>query len=240
MLSLRALTKKFNNTSAVSDLTLEIPKSEIFVLLGPNGAGKTTTIKMLVGIYKPDNGKALIANLDIQKNSEQAKAKLGYIPDDPFVYEKLTGREFLHFVGSLFQMTSKQINQQIQKYLKIYPIADLLDNDFGNYSRGTKQKVSIIAAMIHEPELLIVDEPIVGLDPQSTLATKKLFLDFKKNGGTVFVSTHTLSFAEQVADRIGILHHGKLLELGTITQLRQKARIQNANLEELFLQLIYD
>lgn len=237
MLSLQNLSKKFGTITAVDELSLEIFKGEIFGLLGPNGAGKTTTIRMITGIYKSDIGQVLVDKIDIQKEPEKAKAQIGYIPDDPFVYEKLTGREFLHFVGELFLMPKQEIEAGIQKYLKIYPMADLLDIHYGSYSRGTKQKLSIMAAFLHKPKLLVIDEPILGLDPQSSQATKKLFLDFKKNGGTVFLSTHTLSFAEQIADRIGIIHRGKLLEFGTLQDLRQKAHLQQASLEELFLKL---
>ncbi len=238
MLILKKLTKKFSSITAVNNLSLEIPKGEVFILVGPNGAGKTTTIKMICGIYKPNAGEVLIDNIDVQKEPEKAKTKIGYIPDDPFIYDKLSGRDFLYFVGSLFLMSKNQIAQQIKKYLEVYPITDLLDIPFASLSRGSKQKFSIIAALIHNPNLLVIDEPIVGLDPESANATKDLFLDFKSNGGTIFLSTHTLSFAEKIADIIGILHKGKLIETGTITQLRKKAHSQKASLEDLFLKII--
>lgn len=240
MITVKNLSKTFGEVAAVKDLSLSIPEGEIFVLLGPNGAGKTTTIKMLTGVYQPDEGSVEITEVDIQQEPEKAKSSIGYIPDDPIVYEQLTGREFLHFVGKLFLMSSERIDEKVEEYLTIYPIADLLDAPFESYSRGTKQKLAIIAAFLHEPKVLIVDEPILGLDPQSARATKDLFCTFKEQGGTVFICTHTLSFAEQVADRVGIMEKGKLTAVGTLDELKKKVDKKEGHLEEVFLRLTHE
>ncbi|MEI6221642.1 MAG: ABC transporter ATP-binding protein [bacterium] len=237
MLQLNDLSKRFSSVIAVQDLSLKVGKGKIFVLLGPNGAGKTTAIKMITGLYQPTSGEVIVDGINLKQEPEKAKAIIGYIPDDPYVYEKLSGREFLYFVGKLYSLSDAVIHEQLAKLLELYPVADLLDHSFASYSRGTKQKFSIIAALLHNPSLLVVDEPIVGLDPQSAQTTKQVFSDFRSRGGTIFLSTHTLSFAEVIADHIGILVKGKLIEVGTLAELREKAHQENASLEKLFLRM---
>lgn len=229
------LTKKFGDITAVDNLNLDIKKGEIFGFIGPNGAGKTTTIKMMVGILPPTKGRVEIKGLDNQEQPLKTKKIIGYIPDNPFVYPQMTGREFLHFVGSLHQVDNKQA--KIKKLLKIFPIEKMIDGYFKDFSRGTKQKLSILAALLHGPEILIIDEPILGLDPQSSQRTKDLLKDFSQKGGTVFVCTHTLSVIKEICDRIGIIDKGKLIFKGTTEELRKKLKTKERQLEKLFLKI---
>ena len=238
MLKIQKLSKKFGNKAAVCELSLEASVGEIYGFIGPNGAGKTTTIKMVAGVFRPTSGTAVIDGFDILNQPIKAKKRLGYIPDEPFVYNQLTGREFLYFSGSLYGLSFEQRKKRIDKLLKVFPIDDLIDGYFGDFSRGTKQKLMIIAAFLHQPKVVLIDEPVVGLDPQSARAAAELFKDFAKNGGTIFVSTHTLSVAEQICDRIGIISQGKLVGEGTIGELRSKAHQEGATLEEVYLERI--
>ena len=235
MLTIQNLTKKFGEITAVNNLNIEVKEGEIYALIGPNGSGKTTTVKVATGLYNPTEGDVLIGGASIAREPEKAKAQIGYIPDEPFVYERMTGREFLHFVGAIFGMSAAMREEKIKKLLPLFPIEPVIDEFVENYSRGNKQKVSIIAALLHEPKVLIIDEPIVGLDPESAAKAKEIVFDFAKKGGTVFVCTHTLSFVEAVADRIGLLKEGKLIKEGSLNELRQIAGKQQAGLEELYL-----
>lgn len=235
MIKTTNLTKKFGPLTAVSDLTLEVKKGEIFGFIGPNGAGKTTTIKMLTGVLLPTSGQIEIGGHDITKKPIEAKKLIGYIPDDPYVYPELTGREFLYFVGRLFQI--KNLTEKIKRLLPIYEIEKIIDGPFRDYSRGNKQKVTILAALLHEPKVLVIDEPILGLDPWSAQVTIKLFVDFAKKSGSIFVSTHTLSVAEKICHRIGVIDQGKLIFEGTIKALQKKVKEKGKHLETLFLKL---
>ena len=238
MIQLKNLTKKFGNLIAVNNLNLEIPDGEIFGLLGPNGAGKTTTLKMLAGILLPTSGKIIINDLDIQKYPEQVKAYEGYIPDDPFIYEKLTGREFLEFTADLYKIPRKEQKESIENIIKIFNFQDLIDRRAEEYSRGNRQKLTILACLLHKPKIILVDEPVVGLDPLSIKIVKEVFKKLTKEKKlTIFMSTHTLNIAEELCDRIGILKEGNLIELGAISEIKQKAHLQQASLEELYLQL---
>jgi len=237
MLKIKNLSKNFGSTKAVSGLSLKVEPGEIYGFIGPNGAGKTTTIKNIVGLLKPTKGTIEINGIDNQKFPQKTKALIGYIPDEPFVYEKLTGREFLHLIGELFGIDEKTRKQRIDELIEIFPIKEIIDGYFGSYSRGNKQKVTILAALLHNPKLLIIDEPIVGLDPQSAKITKQVFKDFAKKGGAILISTHTLNYAQDVCGRIGIIDKGKLIAEGTITELRKKAQKSRAALENLYLEL---
>ncbi len=238
MISLKNVTKKFGDLKAVDGLSLEVKPGEIYGFIGPNGSGKTTTIKMMAGIYAPTVGDITIAGYDMRKKPVLAKQMIGYIPDVPFVYEKMTGREFLHFIGEMYGMELSKRTAKINKLLKTYPIGDIFDGYFENYSRGNKQKLTILAALLHEPKVLLIDEPVVGLDPQSIVITMDLLKNFaKKKKGSVFLCTHTLDIAEKICDRIGILKDGRLLEEGTLAALRKKAKMKAGSLEALYLKL---
>lgn len=238
MLKLNNVTKKFGSLTAVSDLSLEVKKSEVFGLIGPNGSGKTTTIKMIAGLLAPSKGEILIDGASIAESPQDAKSKIGYIPDDPNVWEKLTGGEFLNFVGAIFGLAPKEINRRAKELLAIYQIENLAGGYFGDYSRGTKQKFTIIAALIHQPKLLLIDEPMVGLDPQSAQITGKLLVEFANGGGIVLLATHTLPIAQKICTDIGILAGGKLRVSGNLATLRKKARLQQGELEELYFRLL--
>lgn len=238
MIKLQNLTKKFGKLIAVENLNLEIPDGEIFGLLGPNGAGKTTTLKLVAGILLPTAGQIIINSLDIQKEPEKVKADLGYIPDDPFIYEKLTGWEFLEFAADLYKIPRQEQKQRIEKIISVFDFQDSISRRAEEYSRGNRQKLCILACLIHEPKIILVDEPVVGLDPLSIKIVKETFKKLaKEKSVTIFMSTHTLNIAEELCDRVGILKTGKLIELGTISELKQKAHLQQASLEELYLQL---
>lgn len=229
------LTKKFGEIVAVDDLNFHIKKGEIFGFIGPNGAGKTTTIKMMVGILPPTKGRVEIAGLDNQEKPLKTKRIIGYIPDDPFVYPQMTGREFLHFVGQIYQVKAKE--KKIKDLFKVFPIEEMIDGYFQDFSRGTKQKISILAALLHQPQVLIIDEPILGLDPASSQTTKGLLKQFGQKGGTVFVCTHTLPVVEEICDRIGIIDKGKVIFEGTINTLKKRLKTKEEKLEELFLKI---
>lgn len=241
MLHINNLTKKFGGVTAVENLTLEINAGEIFTCIGPNGSGKTTTVKMVAGLYLPTGGEITIGGIDLTKNPEDAKRFNGYIPDEPFIYEKVSGREFLGFVGALYGMPHTDVAAQSKKYLPLFPgLEEVIDSFVENYSRGNKQKFAVVAALMHKPKLLLIDEPMVGLDPQSALTVKKLLKEFAQSGGAVFLCTHTLPVAEELASRIGVLEKGKLIALGTLAELRAKVGKPSASLEEVYLKLTHD
>lgn len=235
MIKTSNLTKKFGKLVAVNKLNLTVKKGEIFGFIGPNGAGKTTTIKMLTGVLAPTEGKIEIGGFDIQKEPVKAKQLIGYIPDDPYVYPELSGREFLWLMGKLFKV--EDLERKIKKLLPIYKIEKIVDGPFKDYSRGNKQKLTILAALLHQPRALIIDEPILGLDPWSAQETIKVFQGFAKKGGTIFVSTHTLSVAEKICSRIGVIDEGKLIFEGSIGQLEKRVHEEGKDLEELYLKL---
>lgn len=237
VIELHKVHKKFGSVHAVSDVASSINKGEIYALIGPNGAGKTTIIKMITGLLAPTSGSIRIFGNDIVKDPVGAKKHIGYIPDDPFVYNYLTGREFLELTGDLYNMERKDTEERIKKLLPIYNLEGIIDGFFSDFSRGNKQKTVIIARLLHSPDVLIIDEPIVGLDVQSQKITKKLFTDFVKNGGSIFLCTHTLSVAQEIADRIGILKEGKLLREGTLSELRLFSKKSDATLEDLYLRI---
>jgi len=228
--------KSYGTTVAVRQLSLQIPRGQLFAFLGPNGAGKTTTIKMIVGLLRPDAGLVNVCGQDITTNGLAVKAQLAYVPDQPFLYEKLTGREFLHFVAEIYGLNPKRRDENLASLIRRLDIGEFLDQLTESYSHGMKQKVVLAAALLHEPAVLIIDEPMVGLDPRAIRAVKNLFIEHTRRGGTVFMSTHTLDIAEAVADRIGIINSGELVAIGTLQELRAQAR-QEHSLEEIFLEL---
>lgn len=229
--------KKFNNVPVVSDLTLSVDSGEIYALIGPNGAGKTTTIKMITTLLEPSDGEILILGKNVATNPE-IKGELGYIPDEPFVYPYLTGREFLEFVGDVHGLSREESKKRISTLLDRYHLDDVVDGFFSDYSRGNKQKVTIIGALIHQPKVLIVDEPIVGLDVESQRITKKIFREFAEAGGAILLCTHTMTVAEDIADRVGILNKGKLIVEGHMKDLRHLIKNKDADLETIYLDIL--
>lgn len=237
MIELKDLTKKYGDFQAVNDLNLSIEKGEVFGFIGPNGAGKTTTIKMMGGILEPTNGTVTIAGVSMQAEPEMAKSKIGFIPDRPYLYEKLTGMEFLRFTADLYGVSEEAFQATAYKILKDFSLADWADELIESYSHGMKQRLIMSAALVHNPEVIIVDEPMVGLDPAAIIMVKKLFKTLADQGVTIFMSTHTLKVAEDTCDRIGVIHKGSLIALGTTTELQRDANITEADLERVFLNL---
>ena len=231
------VSKSYGRLTAVSDLSLSIPPGELFAFIGPNGAGKTTTIKLIVGLLRPDSGEVCVCGHHLASNGLAAKALLAYVPDQPFLYPKLTGREFLHFVAEMYGLTTERRDEVLGRLIARLDIGEFLDVLTEGYSHGMKQRVVLASALLHEPEVLVIDEPIVGLDPKTIREVKDIFLEFTKNGGTIFMSTHTLAVAEELATRIGIIHRARLRSLGTLDELRNHASREHS-LEDLFLQLI--
>jgi ABC-2 type transport system ATP-binding protein len=237
MIELKDLTKKYGDFQAVNDLNLSVKKGEIFGFIGPNGAGKTTTIKMMGGILEPTNGTVTIAGVSMQSEPEKAKSKIGFIPDRPYLYEKLTGMEFLRFTADLYGVPEEVFQATVYKILKDFSLADWADELVESYSHGMKQRLIMSAAIVHNPEVIIVDEPMVGLDPAAIIMVKKLFKTLADQGVTIFMSTHTLKVAEDTCDRIGVIHKGSLIALGTTTELQREANVTEADLERVFLNL---
>ncbi len=230
------LTKRFGANAAVQSLNLNIAAGEFFCFLGPNGAGKTTTIKMLTGLIKPSGGRAVLGGFDIQKDPVKTKALLGYIPDTPFLYEKLTGREFMRFVAGLYQLPAASLNGASEELLELFEIRHVGDQLIENYSHGMRQKLSFATCFLHDPKIVVVDEPWVGLDPKNIRFVKDYLKQRTREGVTVFMSTHSLSIIEDVADRIGIIHNGKLLHIGTLKEILALSR-NPGSLEDVFLEL---
>jgi len=237
MINLIGLTKKYGENIAVNNLDLSIKPGELFGFIGPNGAGKTTTIKMIAGILKPTSGEVIIDNLDIQKQPEEAKKLVGYIPDDPYLYDRLSAREHLGFIGGLYNLSDDQIKVRSAELFDIFGMNGWVDKRCEEFSHGMRQKLVFCSAFIHQPKILVVDEPMVGLDPQSSRLVKDLMKQYALKGNTVFVSTHVLSVAEELCDRIGIINDGELIAVGTISELKAKAVKGDVNLETLFLEL---
>lgn len=236
-IKLETVNKQFPNIHAVRDLTLSVASGEIYALIGPNGAGKTTTVKMITGLIAPTSGTIEVLGHSIQADPVAAKRDLGFIPDDPFVYDYLTGREFLQFTGDLYVIDRRENNRRIEELLTLFNLNSVIDGLFSDYSRGNKQKTVILSVLLHQPKVLVIDEPIVGLDVQSQMLVKKLFKKFIKDGGSIFLCTHTLSVAQELADRIGILNQGRLVEEGTLKELRKRAHQEEATLEALYLRV---
>ena len=236
MLKIIDLTKTFGSVRAIDNLNLEIPQGEIFGFLGPNGAGKTTTIKIMCGLLKSTMGKVLINGYDIQEEPEKTKQMIGLIPDHPFVYHKLTAREFLQFIGNLYKVSSSDQEEKIPELVEMFELTDWIDDLIENYSHGMQQKLVMAGVLLHNPKVIFLDEPMVGLDPKSARLVKEIFFNLSKRGVTIFMSTHTLEIAEKLCHRIGIIQTGKLIALGTKETLQTDAD-PNKNLEDIFLEL---
>jgi ABC-2 type transport system ATP-binding protein len=237
MLELRGVVKRYGKFTAVKNLDLKVHRGEIFGFLGPNGAGKTTTIRMVAGVLRPTSGQVLVGGDDLEESPEAAKARIGYIPDRPYLYEKLSGGEFLRFVAGLWGRDGEEVRDRIDRLLELFHLAPWRDELIESYSHGMRQKILISSALIHQPELIVVDEPMVGLDPRSARLLKDLFRTFVGHGGTVFLSTHTLEVAEALCDRIAIINKGKIIAFGTMEELRAQAHAGGAHLEEIFLKV---
>jgi len=237
MIELKALTKKYGDYTAVDDLNLRVNTGEVFGFIGPNGAGKTTTIKMIGGLLAPSAGSVTVAGIDIQQEPEKAKSKIGFIPDRPYLYEKLTGMEFLKFTADLYGVPDNLFSQRAAQNLELFSLADWADELIESYSHGMKQRLIMSAALLHDPEVIIVDEPMVGLDPMAIMMVKDLFKRLAHNGVTVFMSTHTLAVAEDICERIGVINKGQLIASGTTADLQRKANSSDAALERVFLNL---
>ena len=237
MIELIDLSKRYGQTHAVEELNLTVPDGELFGFIGPNGAGKTTTIRMIGGLLAPSSGRVIIDGDDIAKDPVGVKRKIGLIPDRPFLYEKLTGIEFLQFTADLFELDQNDFKEKSREWLNLFGLWDRANELIEAYSHGMKQRLIMSAALLHDPRLLIVDEPMVGLDPRGIKMVRNLFRRLAEDGVTVFMSTHTLSLAEEICDRIGIINNGKLIATGTIAELQSAARLGQANLEQAFLEL---
>jgi ABC-2 type transport system ATP-binding protein len=237
MIEFDLVVRRFGATVAVNGLTLTIPSGELFALLGPNGAGKTTTIRMLVGLLQPDAGHVRVCGVDCSRNPREASSHLGYVPDEQYLYEKLSGRELLEFAGEMHGLDKAATRERIARETRRFELAGFLDNLTETYSHGMRQRLVFAIALLHDPQVLVVDEPMVGLDPRSARVVKDLLRAEARAGKTVLMSTHTLAVAEEIADRIGILNWGQLDFLGTLAELRQELSAPQQALEHLFLEL---
>ncbi len=237
MIRFDSTTRTFGDKTAVDRLNLTIPAGELFAFLGPNGAGKTTTIKMLTGLLRPSSGRVSVGGFDTTTHPREAASLLGFVPEEVFLYDKLTGREFLEFTADMRGFSAAEKAERIERQSEIFELHDFLDDLTETYSHGMRQRLVFAAALLHDPPVLVVDEPMVGLDPKSVRLVKDLLRQRASAGAAVFMSTHTLSVAEEIADRIGIIDHGRLNFLGTIANLRQMLRDDHHSLEHLFLEL---
>ncbi len=237
MIQLRDLTKNYGDFVALRGINLTVPRGALFGLLGPNGAGKTTALRIIAGILQPTSGSVIVAGHDVQRDAERAKSRLGFIPDRPFVYDKLTGAEFLKFVAGLWGQDGEEVERRIDELLDLWELSPWRDELLEAYSHGMRQKLIISSALIHRPEVIIVDEPMVGLDPKAARILKDLFRSFVARGGTILMSTHTLEVAEALCDVIAIIQDGRIRAVGSIEDLRAEAQAGDAGLEEIFLKL---
>ena len=237
MIRLNQLTKRYGRFTAVDRIDLAVPSGELFGFLGPNGAGKTTTFRMIAGILRPTSGSIEIGGIDINQRPLEAKARLGFIPDRPFVYDKLTGAEFLRFVAALYGQQGAVVERRIDELLELFDLRRWKDELTDTYSHGMRQKLIISGALVHRPEVIVVDEPMVGLDPRSARLLKDLFRQFVSRGGTVLMSTHTLEVAETMCDRIAIIHGGRIVAAGNMAELQEQTSSEHLGLEDLFLKL---
>ena len=237
MIELKDLTKKYGDFKAVKGLNLCVKKGEVFGFIGPNGAGKTTTIKMMSGILQPTRGTVIISGINMQDAPEKAKSKIGFIPDRPYLYEKLSGIEFLKFTADLYGVSEETFQASADEILKDFSLTDWADELVESYSHGMKQRLIMSAALLHDPEVIIVDEPMVGLDPAAIIMVKALFRKLAGKGVTVFMSTHTLKVAQDTCDRIGVINRGCLIATGTTQELQRAANVSKADLEQVFLNL---
>jgi ABC-2 type transport system ATP-binding protein len=237
VITLTGLTKRYGSFTAVDGIDLKVPKGELFGFLGPNGAGKTTTFRMIAGIILPTAGRIQIGGVDLVRQPLIAKRRLGYIPDRPFVYDKITGAEFLRFVAALYDAQDASLERRIDELLDLFELTPWKNELTESYSHGMRQKLIIASALVHRPEVIVVDEPMVGLDPKGARLLKDLFRQYVNRGGTILMSTHTLEVAEGMCDRIAIMQTGRILARGTMADLREQTESSGASLEDMFLRL---
>lgn len=237
MIQLIDLSKQFGRFVAVDRINLQVDPGEIFGFLGPNGAGKTTTIKMMAGLIKPTSGKVIIDGWDLAEHANQAKEVVGFIPDRPFLYEKLTALEFLRFIAGLYNLSSNGVEAKMQNLLELFGLTGWQDELIESFSHGMKQRLVMASAFIHHPKLVIVDEPMVGLDPKGAKLVKEVFREYCDEGKTIFMSTHTLEIAEEVCDRIAIILEGKIVAVGNMKELKEKSGSDGKKLESIFFKL---
>ena len=237
MIELVNFTKRYGDLVAVDDLSLKIEPGELFGFIGPNGAGKTTTIRMMGGLIAPTSGTVFIDGIPLAQSPERAKKKIGLIPDRPYLYEKLTGMEFLEFTADLYGVPPERLRPRAAKLLDLFSLTERANELIEAYSHGMKQRLIMAAALLHEPPLIIVDEPMVGLDPMGIKMVRELFQRLTRNGTTIFMSTHTLALAQKVCNRIGIINKGHLIATGTMDDLKLSTGVADADLEKVFFQL---
>lgn len=235
MIEFREVVRTYGAKTAVGGLSLSVPPGELFAFLGPNGAGKTTSIKMLVGLLRPTSGAVRVNGFDVVGQSRNANQCLGYVPDEPYLYDKLTGREFLKFILDMYGVAATEGRGYIDREIARFELAAFVDDLTETYSHGMKQRLVFASALLHNPPVLVLDEPMVGLDPKSSRLVKDTLRALASQGVTIFMSTHTLAVAEEIANRIGIIHDGKLICLGTLAELREELSAENTSLEQMFL-----
>ena len=236
MIRLSNVSKDYGRKVAVRDLTLEIPGGELFAFLGPNGAGKTTTIKMIAGLLRPTSGDISVCGFDVQKDYIEAKRCMAYVPDQPYLYDKLSGFEFLEFIGEMYGLDRAERRREIGRLSELFDMEPFLDLLTESYSHGMKQRIVLAGTLLHKPKVMVVDEPLVGLDPHTSRLVKGIFRDQARAGTTIFMSTHVISIAEDVADRVGIILEGKVVALGTVADLRRQSG-HDGRLEDVFFKI---
>jgi len=236
-LKLAGVTKRYGDIVAVDYLDLEVRQGEVFGLLGPNGSGKSTTLKMVLGLVRPDSGSVDVFGMNVQEHPVEVKRMVGYVPESPRIYEFLTGLEFLDLTGDVYSMNTSEKKKRIEEYLHALELEEREGDLISSYSEGMKQKIVVISALMHRPKLLLLDEPLSGLDPRSARIIKDLIRELASEGVTTIMSTHVLEIAQAMCDRIAIMYDGRLLALGSMEALRQQARMPSSGLEDIFLKL---
>lgn len=240
MLVLNSVSKAFGDFTAVNKIDINVIKGDLYGFLGPNGAGKTTTIKMIVGLYAPTSGQILVDNMDITENSLVVKESFGYIPDQPFLYEKLSGYEYLNFCGGLYNINNNELKNRIEALIEELKIDDWIYKRTEEYSQGMRQRITIASAFLHNPKLIIIDEPMIGLDPQSAHIIKQVLINKTRNGNAVFMSTHSLHVVEEICNKVAIIHNGSIIFDNKIEKLNEMKDEMNNNFEEMFIELTSD
>jgi ABC-2 type transport system ATP-binding protein len=233
----RNLSKSFGTFPVLRGISLTVQRGELYGFLGPNGAGKTTTLKILTGLLLPSEGSVEVAGYDVQADPYEVKRRVGYVPDSPFLYHKLTGMEFLEFVGHLYKQDPAAVRREAANLLERFELSDWTGELIEAYSHGMRQKLALAAALLHRPEVVIIDEPMVGLDPRSARRVKTLLGEIVQRGQTVFLSTHSLEVAEELCSRVAIIHRGRIIAHGTLEDLRRQAMHDDGSLEAIFLRL---
>ena len=240
MIKLNHLYKNYGNHTGIENIHLSVSAGEIFGFIGPNGAGKTTTIQIMAGLLSPTKGDVFLSNVSMIENPVNAKRLIGYIPDRPYIYEKLTGFEYLKFISDFYPISKKYFNKKSEQLLEMFALSDRRDELIEAYSHGMKQRLIMVSALLHDPPIIIVDEPMVGLDPVAIKLVRNIFKEMSKKGTTIFLSTHTLSLAEQICDRVGIIHKGQLITTGSMDELKASAKSGTEDLEDIFFQLTFE